>query len=635
MSEDKIKSLRENLKKDSDHLNLEDLQSLIRDLCTLEPTTSSFSFCARICQTQSARFNLKSKNLALLTSFTIEPLQPFLEVHAFLTGYSIHTTFFPYNQWQKELMNPDTLIQQNITDIILLHHLEDILPEVGNGFLSLSKQDRESAITSHVNTLVASFNMARKKMNANFILGDVPFVSVSTPERSFRHGFERGDQRRTFLGELNREAAIAVSQISGTSHFAYRDLIEDFGRNRFFDVAKNNLNQTAVSSIAYPSLAQKMIRHLRNIWEPQHKLVILDCDNTLWGGVIGEDGLQGIQLGQPGKGRGFQNFQSYLKELHRFGILLALNSKNNLEDVKEVFENHPESILKWSDFASIQVNWTEKAQNIRQIALDLNLGLSSMIFIDDNPLECARVKQMLPEVTVVMAEGPPEFFSERINSASLLEPQSINPDDLQRNERYHQERSRKEVSSQFTDYNDFLKSLELQLEVRLATKEDLPRLVQLANKTNQFNTTTIRYTDNDILDCFNDPNTVIASMSLGDKFGQYGLIGMFIARILPEEVRLENYLMSCRILGRNVEEAVMAILQQLTSEKGKNQLTGLFMASKKNQLVAPLFEKFGFKTTSEKTSLDQDIWIWEVSDKQTSLPTTLTLHTDIIEMRKT
>ncbi len=253
---------------------------------------------------------------------------------------------------------------------------------------------------------------------------------MNGPERFLAASTNRG--RLQELADFNVRISTEFSKLSGVYIYPYDELVQDAGRSGFFDQVKNNLNQTAISSNGYPVLAKDLSRFLRNTWDPRIKAIVLDLDNTVWGGVIGEDGIEGIELGTEGRGKAFRDLQLFLKELHSTGVLLAVCSKNNLSDAKEVFEKHPSSILKWSDFSAARINWVDKATNISEIATELNIGLSSMVFVDDNPMECEHVKSVLPEINVMNFDGMPELLPQRLLDFVPLEPIKLSTDDLSR-----------------------------------------------------------------------------------------------------------------------------------------------------------------------------------------------------------
>lgn len=609
-----------------------DICRQIDDILRMEPGISIYSFLDRCCASAAERLSLPAKKVALLSSFTLEPIVGFLRVELFRKGFRLLAECFPYKQWQEELAGNGRLRSFEPSDVILFFHPEDILPVNSKQFLSSRPEDRSQELEEFLGTLKSLLTKYRKSGRANLVFGTLPQCRREA-ERFF--GISGKNNRRVDLEFCNQRIADWTKEIPAFYLFPYAACVEDFGRVRFFDPIKNNSTQTAIASGAYPFLARELAKYLYNLWVPRHKCIVLDLDNTLWGGVVGEDGIEGIELGLEGKGKGFRDWQLFLRELRATGVLLALNSKNNLNDAKEVFDKHPNSALKWDDFASIAVNWTDKSENLRAIAEELNLGLSSFVFVDDNPMECDRVRSELPEVTVMQADGPPEFWPDRLMDCAALEPMSLSSEDLQRNESYTAERSRKELQIQFSDFGQFLKSLDLELDVLQAKKTDLLRLSQLAGKTNQFNTTTIRYTQQELEERLKAEEHLIASLALRDKYGDYGTIGMIVLRDSLNHWHIENYLMSCRVLGRKVEETVIALLQKYTVQSGRKGLIGYYRPTAKNALVSDLYPRYGLKPYSGRLlgSLSEQnpgAWIWDASLPAVQLPDTIKLRSDLL-----
>jgi FkbH-like protein len=326
------------------------------------------------------------------------------------------------------------------------------------------------------------------------------------------------------------------------------------------------------------------------------KCLILDLDNTVWGGVIGDDGLEGIQLGHGlGIGKAFTEFQMWVKKLKQRGIIICVASKNNEDTAKEPFEKHPDMVLKLDDIAVFQANWETKVDNIRTIQSILNIGFDSMVFLDDNPFERNMVRDNIKGITVPeMPEDPAEYL-EYLYSLNLFETASYSNLDKDRTKQYQVEAQRVSLSKTFTNEADFLKSLNMVSVVSGFTKFNTPRVAQLSQRSNQFNLRTIRYTDADIEALANDPNVIDLSFTLEDKFGDNGLIAVIIMKPLDKETLfVDTWFMSCRVLKRGMENFTLNTMVEKAKAAGYKKIVGEYLPTPKNKMVEEHYTGLGF-----------------------------------------
>jgi FkbH-like protein len=359
---------------------------------------------------------------------------------------------------------------------------------------------------------------------------------------------------------------------------------------------------------ALPALADAQQAHLRAVLGLTRKVLVVDLDNTLWKGVIGEDGLDGIQIG-PGTaaGEAHQRLQEYLRDLRTRGILLAVCSKNNPEDARLPFEKREHMVLRLDDFAAFQANWNDKAQNLREIAEKLSLGLDSFVFLDDSPLEREWVRSQLPQVAVVEL-GPSVFHYVRdLDRGRHFFALSLSKEDLARAEQYRTESQREMLRSSSQSLDEFLSQLQLEASVVPVSGANLARVTQLANKTNQFNLTTRRYTEARVERLASEKGTWAGAFQLSDRMGSYGLIGLIFcvpagpSNGSPREWEVETWLMSCRALGRQMERFMLDRLLEAAAEAGVRELTGVYRPTPKNGLVANLYDNLGFSRMPAQT----------------------------------
>ncbi len=358
---------------------------------------------------------------------------------------------------------------------------------------------------------------------------------------------------------------------------------------------KLNVNSSLVFDIdSFPVLAKNITDIVCSILGKINKCIIFDLDNTLWGGVIGDDGIENIQIGDLGIGKSYSELQMWAKSLSERGIVLAVCSKNDEVVAKSVFEEHPEMVLRLEDIAVFVANWQNKVDNLCYIQKVLNIGFDSMVFIDDNPFEREMVRSSIPDITVPeLPEDPTEYHSYLV-SLNLFETASISSEDKERTVLYQQEAKRVEVQNQYIDELKFLSSLDMRAEVLPVAPYLFPRIAQLTQRSNQFNLRTIRYNESDIESMANNPNFKILALNLRDQFGEYGLISVIILEKQDSKYFIDTWIMSCRVLKRGVEEFMMNKMIEVSKSLNIGTICGEYIQTMKNALVKDLLPKFGF-----------------------------------------
>jgi len=398
------------------------------------------------------------------------------------------------------------------------------------------------------------------------------------------------------------QALNALLAQSAPDHVSFVDcdrLAGNFGRERWFDDRYWFRAKQAVALDALPVLSRNTAAVLASRLGLQRKCLVLDLDNTLWGGVIGEDGLDGIVLGGDGAGEAFLAFQEYCLALKERGVILAVASKNNEADAREVFERHPDMRLRLEDFAMLVVNWEDKPANLRRIAQTLGIGLDSLVLVDDNPAERQIVRRLVPEVDVIALPEEPAGYRRALASYLGFEPTAITGEDRQRTAQYRALAAAAELASSASDIDSFLR--ELQMEAVIAPFDDLhlSRIAQLCGKTNQFNLTTRRHNDQTLRRFMQSPTHVTRYLKLRDRFADHGLVAVLIAEIRDEVLEIDTFLMSCRVIGRTVEAELMAELCRAAAAARCTKLRGTYLPTAKNAIVSDLYERFGFTLVAQ------------------------------------
>jgi FkbH-like protein len=383
---------------------------------------------------------------------------------------------------------------------------------------------------------------------------------------------------------------VDLEQVSGT-----------IGRGVFYDARRYYWTKQPFSEHGLQVLSEHLWAALRALTTGPKKVLVLDLDNTLWGGVVGETGPLGVALGETPDGEAFRAFQTHLKGLARRGILLAVASKNNPADAREVFEKNPEMVLKLDDFSAFEASWEPKAVTIARMARTLELGLDSFVFFDDNPAERELIRQALPDVAVPEVSEDPAGYIKILQEGLWFEAASLTEADLQRSEQYVIERKRRDLKESFATMDDYLASLEMRASVTPIDEADMQRVVQLLGKTNQFNLTTRRHTREDVLELLARPKSFGTTLRVQDRFGDHGLVGLLIAvpdETDPRDLRIDTWLMSCRVIGRTVQEFQFNRVLASARERGYRRIVGHYIETKKNALVKSLYPDFGFREVS-------------------------------------
>ncbi len=372
------------------------------------------------------------------------------------------------------------------------------------------------------------------------------------------------------------------------------------GREAFFDPKLYYIAKMPIRVEVLPAVAEKVVSLIRALRGAVKKCVVLDLDNTLWGGVIGDDGLSGIQIGELGTGQAFSEFQTWLKELKNRGILLAVCSKNHEDTAKEPFLHHPEMVLRLEDFSAFVANWEDKAGNIRRIQQTLNIGMDSLVFLDDNPFERNLVRSMIPEITVPELPEDPASYLSYLRGLDLFETASYSAEDANRTQQYRQQAERSAFEAAFQSYDDYLQGLEMKATAAPFDRFHYPRIAQLTQRSNQFNLRTVRYTEAEIEALAEDAGHICLYFTLKDKFGDHGLISVVILdKEDAQTLFVSEWLMSCRVLKRGMEEFIADTIVSTAAKHGFRAVRGEYIPSPKNAMVKDLYEKMGFKPVED------------------------------------
>ena len=406
-----------------------------------------------------------------------------------------------------------------------------------------------------------------------------------------------GDGDVSVIRRMNE--AMRASLPPGSFFVDLEQISGGIGRNCFYDARRYFWTKQPFSELGVTELAHHLWSGVCALMHGPKKVLVLDLDNTIWGGVVGETGPLGIALGETPDGEAFLAFQKHVRDLSRRGVILAIASKNNRADVVSAFEQNPEMLLKLEDFAHIECHWEPKSLSLQRISQTLGLGLESFVFFDDNPAERELVRQSLPEVAVVNVPVDPADYVRVLQTGLWFETVTLLESDAQRTLQYQQERERRELQSHFDSLDDYLKSLNMRGVVASIDETNIHRVVQLIGKTNQFNLTTRRHSLEYVRRMLQHPGAIGLTLSLSDRFGDHGLVSVLMAIPDPESdsraLWIDTWLMSCRVIARTCEQFLFNVLIDLARHLGWQAVCGEFIPTKKNELVAELYDRLGFE----------------------------------------
>ena len=556
--------------------------------------------------------NFMDLRVAILGGSTTAEIKNILEI--FLLDSDIKPMFYEseYNKWYEDCVFENKELDKFNPQIVIFHttfvNIMD-LPDIS---------DSRSTVMEKVDALYEKFKSCWDKLREKYscviiqnnfelpnnrICGNMDFVN--------EYGYVN------FVNLINNKFVEYARECRSFYINDINYLSAYLGLKNWYDKNLYHMFKFAFSYEVIPHYCYNLATVIKASLGKSKKCIVLDLDNTLWGGVIGDDGINNISLGhETALGESYLDFQKYLLNLKNRGIILAVCSKNEVDIAKTGFA-HPDSILQLDDFTAFYANWEPKHINIINIAKDINIGLDSLVFIDDNPVERQIVREHIPEVVVPeVIDGDPMSYINAIENGKYFEQLVISNDDLKRNQTYAENIRRNDLEKTFSSYEDFLKSLEMKAEIKSFESIYLDRITQLTNKTNQFNLTTRRYTRSEIDEIADSEMYLKIYGRLSDKFGDNGLVSVIIGRIEDETLHIDLWLMSCRVLKRDFEFAMFYELERLAKQRGLKYIRGYYFKTKKNSMVNNLFETLGFKLLVQNGEDSEWIFNIDSNDKQ-------------------
>lgn len=556
-----------------------------------------------------------SIKIALLGSFTLDLLPRYLGSE--LEAAGIHPEFYVggFGQYQQEILDDSSGYFKFTPDVtILLLDGQDLFKDVYEYPLDYSTDAKGKRVQQRLDTLATLVRKINARMPACMIL----LNNIIAPPIS---GLGLLDCNSDYsLKELVRRYNQGIEELARDNPrlyiVDYESLVGRFGYDNWMDERMWYLAKIPLSANALVQLAKFLASYIKALEGLTKKCLVLDLDNTLWGGIVGEDGFAGIQLGQDGIGQAYRDFQKEILNLYKRGIVLAISSKNNYDDAIEVIEKHPNMVLRREHFAVMKVDWRDKATHLREIAEDLNLGLESFVFVDDSPVERSLIMSQLPQVLVVDLPEDPSLYRRTLLNLDAFNMLTLTEEDRKRGKLYRKHAMRESLRRASTSLEEFFESLEMHALIRKADSFAIPRIAQLTQKTNQFNLTTRRYAEADTHVFSNDRKHEVYYLQLLDRFGDNGIVGVAIVEKGMESWKIDTFLLSCRVIGRTVETAFLGYIVEEARKAGVDCILGEYIPTKMNVPVKGFYKQHGFEPIAEADGL----WRLDISNQSIPFP---------------
>ena len=539
--------------------------------------------------------------LAIVHTYTSDLLNPWLDMAGAVQGLDTAVYHAPYGLALQEASPQSALVRHAPHVTVLMLQREDLHPDLLRPITGVGAEGQARIRAEALQRVQEIVSLFREQKVGHLVLSILPRLAspglgvfdaqAEASESAWWAGF------KTELGRWLRTA------VPSSLLLDLDEVLLQVGRDGFFDRRFWYASRFPFAAAAAREISRRLVAIGVTLLTPKAKVIVLDADNTLWGGVVGEDGFDGIKLGPDYPGNVFVDFQRRILDLQQRGFILAMCSKNNAADVDQVLKEHPHQLLRDEHFAARRVNWVPKAENLASLAKELNLGLDSFIFVDDSDHECAAVQHALPQVEVIQVPSRATEVATCLDQVARLEVLSLTSEDLAKTEMYAQERRRRELmegEGGSAPNGDYLTRLGMKMTVRIDAANNLTRLAQLTQKTNQFNLSTRRYDEARMRGFMDDGQWWVADFSLADVFGDSGIVGLALIHFTAERTaHIDTFLMSCRVIGREAEAAFLHTLFRRLVERGVEIVSADYLPTAKNELVRDFLPEQGFEDLGE------------------------------------
>ncbi len=573
---------------------------LMSDLYRSSRTLSNAQFVLKQFERIKTDLDLPCLRVAILRSYTIEPLVPLVRAEAVSHGLDLVVQVGGFNTYAQEVRDPAGALYRFEPDLVwLATETRDVLPELWSNSVEMGSSDFDSLIDRTRSELQGFIEAVRSHSQAHVVLNTFaapPFPSAGVIDSQKNVG--QVDAVRT----INREIVRICSENAGVYVFDYDAAMVRFGSLRWYDEAKWLSIHLPLRADALPFLAAEYMRILLPLAGRICKALVLDLDNTVWGGIIGEDGPSGIKLGDDYPGNAFLEFQRTVLDLHKRGVILAVCSKNNPQEALEMLSGHPAMLLRPHHFAATRINWNNKAQNLREIAVELNIDSAALAFVDDDPKERGEVRALAPEVYVIDLPSDPAGYATALREAPVFERLAISAEDKVRTSHYQAEQQRIALKTSALSLEDYYRSLNIRVTIGTMRAETLGRVAQLTQKTNQFNLTTKRYSEQTIAELVSREGWRVYTLAASDRLGDYGLVGIAICSQAGQACEIDSFMLSCRAMGRTIETAFLSHVAADCAKRGARRLQGWFVPTARNAPARDFYPNRHFRLVREENA---------------------------------
>jgi len=581
----------------------------LREIWKRKPSSATASFILNCQSRYRDIWPVRSCRVAVLRSFTVEPLVPLLRATAMLEDLDVSMEVGLLNAYSQELLEESSFLYRTQPQAaILAVQTRDLVPELWESFSSLEADEASQIVVQALSQIEGWMRAFRKQTSAQLIIHN--FEQPLDLASGILDGQGSTGQAEC-IQRLNEGLKRLAASFESVSVLDYDGLVSRQGRENWFDPLKWATARFPIAAACMPHLAHEWLRFLYALAGPVKKVLVTALDNTLWGGSAGEDGPDGVRLGFGYSEVGYRELQEAIFDLSQRGVLLAINSKNNEADANRILEDHPGMVLRPQHFSAVRFNWQDKATNLREIAEELNVGLESLAFLDASPAERELVRMEAPEVTVVELPADPAGYAAALRSLVCFERLAISAEDRVRQQQSQQQKLRREMHQAASTLEDYFRSLHQVVTLAPLQSSALARASQLTMKTDQLRVTTKRYGEEALRDLARKPGWQVWTVNVTDRFGDNGLVGVLITRTENDICEIDSLLLSCRVIGRTVETAILAHLLAESKRNGLCEVRGVFQLTSKNMPASSIFLDHGFEEVSRHG--DSSFWVFDMA----------------------
>ncbi len=556
--------------------------------------------------------------LAVLRSFTLEPVIPVLRAHASVEGIALEVRVGEYGAYAREILDPASWLYSEEFDAVLLAvQTRDFVPELWRG----GGVDFEDLAATAAQQIAQWIDVLRSRCTAHlFVQG---FEQANDPALGILDA--QSDGQSSGIARLQRDLIAMARARTGVNVIDYDGIVARTGRENWYDERRYATARMPFTAAAINAYGRALWLHMQPCTGGLAKVLALDLDNTLWGGVVGEDGMAGIKLGIEYPGAGYQAVQRAALDLASRGVVLAICSKNNVPEAMQVIDEHPGMVLRRDAFACMEIHWESKAESLRRIARNLNVGLDAIAFLDDNPAERQLVALELPEVRVLPFHEDPFVLAARLRSHACFQRLALTREDAEKTRQYRENSEREELKASVGTLEDYYRSLDMVATIASVDSDSLQRVAQLTNKTNQFNLTTVRRTEAEVAALAGESQWICRHLRVIDRFGDNGIVAVGFVETNGETARIDTFLMSCRVIGRTVETAFLSQLAHHARAAGCTRMDGWYRPTEKNAPCSDFYQRHGFALAEDGP--EGTLWSFDLTRDLPAVPDWIDLRT--------